>query len=262
MNHNYLIIRDSNQEIVANKHLLSDAQAYGAGYTYVHWVQSNSGPPPAPSNRRGKFFSGEITFTNGSPNVSAVNGKFTRELKVGTKIMLSTDNLGESDVAAEIQSITDDNNLVLTANYSFTGGTGEGVVIGQEIFSDTRTTSNKRCDAYEMELDPITARWKGQKDFDGMNDSTALTGTNAVFTNGSKNVSITGGAFTTELASGDFIVLDADNVNSEVDTITDNDNLVLKENYSGTGGTGPASKILKEKALAENKRAEIKAKYP
>ncbi len=69
-----------------------------------------------------------------------------------------------------------------------------------------------------------------------------LTGTNWQFTNGSTAVSCTdaNGNATAEVSAGDFIKLEADNPEdwAEVSSITDNDNIVLAANYTGTGGTG------------------------
>jgi len=71
-----------------------------------------------------------------------------------------------------------------------------------------------------------------------------LTGV-VTFTNGSTAVSApTGtGAFTTELNTGDYIYLDADGDTFKVmvQTITDDDNLVLSTNYLGTGGAGAST---------------------
>lgn len=71
----------------------------------------------------------------------------------------------------------------------------------------------------------------------------ALTGT-LTFTNGSTAVSAVGGAFTTELEPGDFIKLDSDNNTkfARVNSVTDNNNLVLVDGYTGTSGSGSASK--------------------
>lgn len=66
----------------------------------------------------------------------------------------------------------------------------------------------------------------------------SITGT-LTFTNGSTAVSASGGAFTTELVVGDYIYLDGEYSDGGIiASITDDDNLVLEENYSGTGGAG------------------------
>ena len=67
-----------------------------------------------------------------------------------------------------------------------------------------------------------------------------LTG-NLTFTNGSANVTGSGTTFTTQIAVGDSIRLDADNVFAEVASITSNTALTLISNYSGTGGSGTGS---------------------
>ncbi|MFZ2881514.1 MAG: hypothetical protein WA019_00420, partial [Candidatus Moraniibacteriota bacterium] len=65
-----------------------------------------------------------------------------------------------------------------------------------------------------------------------------LTGTSVSFTNGSTAVSGVGTTFTTQVAAGDYIWLDADQVWSQVASITSVTALVLSSNYTGTGGTG------------------------
>lgn len=67
---------------------------------------------------------------------------------------------------------------------------------------------------------------------------TVITGTSIAMTNGSAAVLGVGTSFTTQLAVGDLIALDADDVLATVQSITDNLNLVLTANYSGAGGTG------------------------
>ncbi|MFZ2881593.1 MAG: hypothetical protein WA019_00815, partial [Candidatus Moraniibacteriota bacterium] len=67
-----------------------------------------------------------------------------------------------------------------------------------------------------------------------------LTGT-LTFTNGSTAVSGVSTLFTTQVAAGDFIWLDADSTWTEVASITSNTALVLTGNYSGTGGAGAGS---------------------
>ena len=128
-------------------------------------------------------------------------------------------------------------------------------------WSDSRSYSEKRRCAYEMELDKLTNSWKGQSDYDGDAEETALTGT-LTFTNGNVSVTGSGTAFTTELSAGDYIILNTDEYPHEIDSVTDNTNLVLKSNYSSTGGSGAGKKIMYAKALAILKRIEIKAKYP
>jgi hypothetical protein len=66
----------------------------------------------------------------------------------------------------------------------------------------------------------------------------AITGT-LTFTNASTAVSASGGAFTTELAVGDYIYLDGEYSSGvKIASITDDDNLVLESAYGGTGGAG------------------------
>ena len=80
----------------------------------------------------------------------------------------------------------------------------------------------------------------------------ALTGT-ITFTNGSTAVSAAGdGAFTTEVAVGDYIYLDSEYANrARVASITDDDNLVLSANYAGTGGAGSGKSATKHFATTD-----------
>lgn len=64
---------------------------------------------------------GTLTFTNGSAVVTAVGGAFTTELANDDYIRLDS-----SGVVGKILSITDDDNLTLTANYAGASGTGAG----------------------------------------------------------------------------------------------------------------------------------------
>lgn len=72
---------------------------------------------------------GLVSFTNGSPNVSAAGGAFTTEFAINDWIKPGALLTGASPYApgvpgteydewGQIQSITDDDNLVLTANYA------------------------------------------------------------------------------------------------------------------------------------------------
>jgi hypothetical protein len=75
--------------------------------------------------------------------------------------------------------------------------------------------------------------------------ATALTG-NITFTAASKNVAGETGVsvFSTEVSAGDLIRLDSDGGWYEVDSVTDNENLVLVSDFQGTAGTGAASKLV------------------
>lgn len=71
----------------------------------------------------------------------------------------------------------------------------------------------------------------------------ALTGTNFHFTNGSANVSCTGGAFTKELYIGASIASsNQSTVNYIVQSITDDNNLVLRTTFSGSTTTTATAK--------------------
>lgn len=65
---------------------------------------------------------GTITFTGGSPTVTATSGKFLSEIAVGDWIYAS----GESSHAKQVLSITDNNNLTLNANYTGAGASTAG----------------------------------------------------------------------------------------------------------------------------------------
>lgn len=70
----------------------------------------------------------------------------------------------------------------------------------------------------------------------------SLTGT-LTFTAASDQVTGTSTLFTTELAVGDFISLDADEVWVEIESIQSNTALTLTAAYGGTGGTGVGSTV-------------------
>lgn len=91
---------------------------------------------------------------------------------------------------------------------------------------------------------------------------TALTGTLAV-TNGSTAVTGTSTLFTTELAVGDYIYLNAQKTQlGEVASITNNTALVLTANYGGTTASGAAaSKILNEVATQTDLQASSNKLY-
>lgn len=69
-----------------------------------------------------------------------------------------------------------------------------------------------------------------------------LTGTSVTMTNGSKNVTGVATLFRSELKIGESIKLDADTPWGVIETITDDTHLTLVATYTGTGGTGAASK--------------------
>jgi len=69
----------------------------------------------------------------------------------------------------------------------------------------------------------------------------ALTGT-LTFTNSLMAVTGVGTLFTTEVAVGDLIQLDADGVYAEVATVTDDFNIILAAGYGGAGGAGAGTR--------------------
>ncbi len=70
----------------------------------------------------------------------------------------------------------------------------------------------------------------------------ALTGT-ITFTNGSKTVTGSSSLFTSELAAGDRIQLDADETLMKIASVETNTSLTLENLYDDTGGAGAASEI-------------------
>jgi hypothetical protein len=76
----------------------------------------------------------------------------------------------------------------------------------------------------------------------GNSGLSALTGT-ITFTNGSLTVTGSGSAFTTEVAAGDKIQLDADGTLAKVASVETNTSLTLSELYNDTGGAGASSLI-------------------
>jgi len=72
---------------------------------------------------------------------------------------------------------------------------------------------------------------------------TAITGTSITMTNGSSAVSGIGTSFTTQLAVGDLVRVDSVDTFAEVQSITDNTNLVLTAVFAGATGTGVGSFI-------------------
>lgn len=71
---------------------------------------------------------GVITFTNGSAAVSAVGGAFESDVEIGDQIFLD----GEEQNFGTVESITDDDNLVLEEEYGGAGGSGIGVILGTD----------------------------------------------------------------------------------------------------------------------------------
>lgn len=256
----YFVIVDKTTKEVRS--LVNDKESANqfssANYDKIHWVVDISGPPPATSSKMDKkTLTGDFTFTNGSSNVSVANGDLSNELAVGQFVLFPPDNK-----VVKVSDIPDANNVTLSENYSGTGGTDKCVLLPHySTFEDSRGYKEKRRGAYEMEHDSLMACWKGQKELDSVAETTSITGT-PTFTNGNPTVTGSGTLFTTELAVGDYIQLDADGVSVKVDSITNNTSLELVENYMGTGGTGAGSKVMEEKGMLDEKRREIKNLYP
>ena len=118
-------------------------------------------------NASSTALTGTITVTNGSTSVSGSGTAFTTQLKVGSLIMLDADALW-----VEVESITNDDNLVLTANYSGTGGTGSGAFITANA-SDTGLVGTTEYQPMEATYPQISGR--------GVTWRAVFTGTEANF---------------------------------------------------------------------------------
>jgi len=96
-----------------------------------------------------------------------------------------------------------------------------------DFFSQTQLQTAHICKLFEYQFS---------------SNISSLTGS-ITFTNGSTDVTGESGVskFTSEIVSGDLIKLDADGTWSQVLSVTDDENLVLTENYIGTGGTGAST---------------------
>lgn len=82
---------------------------------------------------------GTVTFTAGSAAVTGIGTLFTTELVVGDVLMLQT---SPGTVRGTVQSITDDENLVLTANASATASGGYGRQYVPNTINDAVTIGN------------------------------------------------------------------------------------------------------------------------
>lgn len=129
-------------------------------------------------------------------------------------------------------------------------------------WTDSRGWAEKRRCAYLVKkVDEKFMASRCQETLDGDSVTVSLTGT-PTFTNLSSAVSGSGCQFTTELSAGDYIWKDSDAYPYEVESITDDNNLTLVEDYGKAGGAGAGSKVMGERAEAIRLRAEIKAQYP
>jgi PKD repeat protein len=180
---------------------------------------------------------GLVNVINGSASVTGFGTKFTTDLIAGDLIVLN-------GVVYEVLNITDDTNLTLTTTY-----TG---------------TSQERIPAWKTEEITFTNTVTGDAnsyfwDFGDGNTSTDENPTHIYTSPGNYEVKLTvfalpeltgtvsvvsqsnaltgvGTAFTTELAIGDYIVING--VTYEIQSITDNTNAVLTEVYFGTTESG------------------------
>ena len=181
---------------------------------------------------------GLLTVENGNTTVTGFGTKFTEDLVVGSKIVLNS-------VVYIVDSITNDTELELTAAYagaddyrieawipvtvSFTNTTiitgaatyfwdfGDGTYSTLE--SPTHTYSDGGTYEPTLKVYPMPA----------------ITGT-IELVNGSATVEGSGTSFTTELVAGESLIING--VNYTIQSITDNDTLVLTEVYDGVSEVG------------------------
>jgi len=142
---------------------------------------------------------------------------------------------------------------------SFTSSAAASDTVTNEIFSNAYTktvgggasklgvidtTPYNRCPIRESASGESSKDATGKEVFGRLTSTvTALTGT-LTFVNGNTAVTGSGTLFTTELAVGDYIRLDADDVFYKVASITDDLNLTLETPYANTGGSGSGSKAV------------------
>ena len=111
--------------------------------TFSYSTQGNPADPANPYSwtigSKPMGLTGTVTMTNGSPTVTATGGNFLDELEVGQKIKLTADD--NSNFWAYVSSITDDNLLTLSSNYTGTTGTGaHKVPVNDVVTVDGRST--------------------------------------------------------------------------------------------------------------------------
>ena len=81
----------------------------------------NPGPDKIQYDDTYKELAGASTFSIGSPNVTGVGAAFTTWIHAGDKVKLNGD---ANSAFIIVSSVTDDDNLILTGNYTGAGGTG------------------------------------------------------------------------------------------------------------------------------------------
>lgn len=136
-----------NEGIAALQNLLTGAAETNFGNANAFLGIGDAGTPSA--------LTGTITFTNGSAAVSAVGGAFTTELEVGDIVRLDAD-----DVWGEVQTITDADNLTLTAVYAGAGGSGAGSWLDKAVATQTglQATTNKLYKAMDATYPQIAGQ--------------------------------------------------------------------------------------------------------
>ena len=181
---------------------------------------------------------GLLTVENGSATVTGFGTKFTEDLEVGSKIVLNS-------VVYEVQSITNDTELVLTSSY--TGASDDRIEAWIPVTVTFTNTTSITGDAtyfwdfgdgtYSTLENPTHTYTDG-----GTYEATlraynmpSLTGTIDVVA-GSATVEGAGTSFTTELTAGESLIING--VAYYIQSITDNDTLVLTETYKGTSQAG------------------------
>ncbi len=181
---------------------------------------------------------GLLTVENGSATVTGFGTKFTEDLEIGSELVLNS-------VVYEVQSITNDTELVLTATYS--GADASRIEAWIPVTVTFTNTTSIVGDAtyfwdfgdgtFSTEENPIHTYTDG-----GAYEPTlkiypmpAITGTISV-EHGSATIEGSGTSFTTELVAGESMIING--VTYIIQSITDNDTLVLTTSYAGFSGSG------------------------
>ena len=181
---------------------------------------------------------GLLTVENGSTTVTGFGTKFTEDLEAGSKIVLNS-------VVYIVDSITNDTELELTAVYAGVDDSRiEAWIPVTVTFTNTTSITGNASyfwdfgdGTYSTDENPTHTYTDG-----GAYEPTlkvylmpAITGTIEV-ENGSATIEGTGTSFTTELAVGESLIING--VNYFIQSITDNDTLVLTETYEGLSDSG------------------------
>jgi PKD repeat protein len=181
---------------------------------------------------------GLLTVEDGSTTVTGFGTKFTEDLEIGSKIVLNS-------IVYEVDSITNDTELELTVVYDGASDsrieawipvtvtfTNTSIVEGNATyfwdFGDGQTSTEENPSHTYTDGGMYEPTLK-------VYDTPPLTGTISV-TSGSTTVEGSGTAFTTELEVGESIIIN--DIAYFIESITDDDTLVLTEAYDGLNQSG------------------------